>query len=290
MLLYELASFPINYSYAFFGINADSVQPRLGNPLCSVYCNYLRRVMLILYFPFSSWLIGIDGRPGFNSQVLDFLKNKMESEERWQYQDCCLMIDGMKIKKMVEYDPTLANFTGFVDLGEHFQAEGQHKATEALVFMIVGLRGHWKQAIAYFLIRGISGTLQSQLVIHAISMLADIGVTVRALIMDGHPTNMSTIRKLGCSTTAGQFQSYFVGPSDQKVYCFIDACHSMKLVRNVFATVDGIVIPTSGTAKWSHIKKLNEIQKKEGLAAANKLTDRHIHFEQQKMRVSCSRY
>ena len=230
--------------------------------------------------------MGIDGRPGFNSQVLQFLKGKMESEESWKYRDCCLIIDGMKIKKMMEYDTTISNFTGFVDLGEGFQAEGEHLATEALVFMIVGIRGHWKQAIAYFLIRSMTGTLQSQLVLHAISTLTDIGINVRALTMDGHPTNLAMIRKLGCSTTAGRFQTYFLGPHEEKVYCFIDACHSMKLVRNIFASVNGVVIPHTGTAKWAHIKKLNEIQKKEGLVAANRLSDRHIHFEQQKMRVS----
>ena len=200
------------------------------------------------------------------------------------------MLDGMKIKKMMEYDPISSKFTGFVDLGEEHSTESEDLATEALMFMVVGLRGHWKQILGYFLITGISADMQTQLVLHAISALREIGIFVRALTADGHATNLSMFRKLGCSTDANQLQSHFFTADGDKVCCFLDACHCLKLVRNSFATVEEIEVESLGSAKWSHVVALNDIQQQEGLVAANRLSDRHVHYEQQKMKVSKGPY
>lgn len=57
------------------------------------------------------------------------------------------------------------------------------------------------------------------------------------------------------------------------------------MVRNNFAKLKRIEIPEIGTASWNHIVRLHELQCREKLHAANKLSNRHIEFEQQKMKV-----
>lgn len=196
------------------------------------------------------------------------------------------MIDGMKIKQQMQFDQAKGEYTGFVNLGQQYSNDTDALATEALVFLAVGVTGHWKQVIGYFLINGISADLQKELVLYAISNLKEVGVSVRALTLDGLKANMSMLKKLGCSIEPENIKSHFETAEGDTIYCFIDACHCLKLVRNAFCHVSRIDIPGVGQARWSHIVGLNTLQKKEGLSAANKLSDRHIHFKQQVMRVS----
>lgn len=57
-------------------------------------------------------------------------------------------------------------------------------------------------------------------------------------------------------------------------------------MRNALAQYGVIQSAFFGKAFWADIVNLNAVQKQEGLRAANKLTDGHIHFENQKMKVS----
>jgi hypothetical protein len=196
------------------------------------------------------------------------------------------MIDGMCIRKLMQYDPRTGEMTGMVNYGKSIAVDTEGEmATEALVFMAVGVTGNWKQVIGYFLIHGITAELQKALVLHAISCLHEIGIGVKALTLDGLSTNLSMLRKLGCCLTPPDIQSHFFTPSGEKVFVFLDACHCLKMIRNIFARNGVIEVAPGEVARWSHIAALNEVQKVEGLAAANKLSDRHVHFSQQVMKV-----
>ena len=184
----------------------------------------------------------------------------------------------------MEYDTASMAYEGFVDLGSGFSTSTDELATEALVFMAVGLKGNSKQPIAYFLINGISAEVQKELVTHAIELLLECGISVVALTLDGSATNMSMLRKLGCSSRPDHIDST-ISVADREVHCFLDPCHALKLVRNTFARLGVFTVPGLGTARWEHIARLHELQKAEGLTAANKLSDRHIKFQQQKMKV-----
>lgn len=234
-----------------------------------------------------SWLTGINGQPGFSEQAVKALKEKASQSDGYHYQSCSLMIDGMKLKQMMQFDQGSSEYTGFVNIGNDFNIDSEDLATEALVFLAVGVTGTWKQIIAYFLINGISASVQKELVLHAMELLFEIGIPVKALVMDGLKTNLSMLRKLGCSTSPDDIRSYFLTPAGEKVYCFIDACHCLKTVRNAFSR-HNLTIPGIGVARWTHIMRLNDIQQKEGLHAANKLSNRHIFYQQQIMKVSCT--
>lgn len=60
----------------------------------------------------------------------------------------------------------------------------------------------------------------------------------------------------------------------------------MRARDNTFARNGSIEIAPNEIVRWSHIVALNDLQKVEGLNAANKLSDRHIHYSQQVMKVS----
>ena len=43
---------------------------------------------------------------------------------------------------------------------------------------------------------------------------------------------------------------------------------------------------TTGPINWKYIIQLNDVQMKDGLHAANKITLKHVHFDNQRMKVS----
>ncbi|KAJ4948582.1 hypothetical protein JOQ06_020115, partial [Pogonophryne albipinna] len=113
------------------------------------------------------WLCSVDGKPGLNKMMLDMLERRcQEDQAKYGY-----MGDGNN-----ETDV----------------------ATEALVFMVVGLQGHWKAPIAYYLTKSLSPETQRVLLSHALEELHARGIRVVSVTMDGHASNVSMCNQLGC--------------------------------------------------------------------------------------------
>ena len=85
--------------------------------------------------------------------MLDTLKQLVTVNPQ-NYSNVACMLDSMSIKKQIIYDEHTKKMTGFVNLGN--ETEEEEEATEALVVMIVGLRGHWKAPVAYYLTHSLS--------------------------------------------------------------------------------------------------------------------------------------
>jgi hypothetical protein len=88
-------------------------------------------------------------------------------------------------------------YSGFVDYGPLETPE--IIASEALVFLLVGLRSHWKQPIGYFLTDKATATIQAELINMALAKASAAGLKVWCVTSDGTTTNISTFKKLGCS-------------------------------------------------------------------------------------------
>ena len=83
----------------------------------------------------------------------------------------------------------------------------------------------------------------------------------------------------------GTVQPYFTTCNGQKVYIIFDASHMVKLLRNTLQAYHRFISPT-GTVSWEYITHLNQVQEAAGLRLANNLSNKHVFFEQQKMKVS----
>jgi hypothetical protein len=231
-------------------------------------------------------LSNIRAAPGFHDQVFEMLQaKKLQNTEH--YSLCSIMLDGVSIRQQIVYDPKTKRNVGFVDMGNGADSASGVKAKEAIVIMAVGLTGHWKVPLGYFLTAGISAATQAQLIKQAISKLHDCGLRCISLVMDGHPVNQSMLNVLGGSLNPLNLLSSFPHPClpDDQIYVFFDACHLIKLVRTALHDLNEITINQHGKARWFHISELHQLQEKEGLHAANKLSKRHIFFSQQKMKV-----
>lgn len=228
----------------------------------------------------------MDAKPGLNTSLLDMLQQR-KKEDPAKFGQVCLMVDAMAIRRQVQYDSHTQTMTGFVDLGDGIDETSV--ASEALVFMVVGLQGHWKMPIAYFFISTLTPDTQKVLLQHALEALHERGIKVLCVTMDGHLSNISMCTMLGCQLKLNPLeplQTFFAHPSTgERVFVMMDPCHMLKLARNMLQAYSSIISP-AGTVRWSYISELNDVQEREGLHAANRITRKHINFSTQKMKVS----
>ena len=105
---------------------------------------------------------------------------------------------------------------------------------------------------------------------------------------DGTSHNLSALELLGASLSIYDDRPYFSHPSDpaRRVCVFLDVPHMIKLIRNSFESLGVIVWKGKGKVSWQFINDLLKVQNEHGLSLANKLTERHINFHGQKMKVS----
>uniref|UniRef100_A0A096LQR8 THAP-type domain-containing protein n=1 Tax=Poecilia formosa TaxID=48698 RepID=A0A096LQR8_POEFO len=254
----------------------------LHGPKAYKYLGEKRRFPLPHPHTLQRWLCSVDDRPGLNKMMLDMLERKCQ-EDHAKYGFVALILDAMAIRKHVQYNLHTQSLSGFVDLGD-----GNNEtevATEALMFMVVGLQA----PIAYYLTASLSPDTQKVLVSHALEELHARGIRVLCITMDGHATNISMCNQLGCELKGNPqepLKTNFPHPvTGEKVFVMMDPCHMLKLTRNMLQAYSPIAT-TTGHINWKYIYHLNDVQKQHGLHAANKISDKHVYFENHKMRVS----
>jgi hypothetical protein len=232
------------------------------------------------------WASNINCEPGFLGESFHILEEeaKLDVEKR----DCCLVLDAMAIRKQVLWEPSNNKYSGFVDYGHSLEAP-EVIASEALVFLLVGLRSHWKQPIGYFLTDKASAVTQSSLINTALTKASAAGLKVWCVTSDGTSTNISTYKILGCTfgDSYDSISTKFKHPvTGEDVFVILDACHMLKLARNALAFLGTICTPDGEKIEWKFFNSLHLVQEQEGLKLGNKLSNNHVQYEKHKMNVS----
>lgn len=231
------------------------------------------------------WASNVNCEPGFLSESFRILEELVKSNE--ETKDCCLVLDAMAIRKQVLWESANNKYSGFVDYGP-LQAP-KITASEALVFLLVGLRSHWKQPIAYFLTDKASAIIQASLINITLAKASAAGLKVWCITSDGTSANISTFKKLGCrfGNTYDSISSKFQHPvTGEDVFVILDPCHMLKLARNALAFLGTIYTSNDDHIEWKFFNALHLFQEQEGLKLGNKLSNNHVQFEKHKMNVS----
>lgn len=235
----------------------------------------------------TKWYSSINGEPGFTGEAMNAIRAKA-SEAQMNNKEllCNLVVDEMAIRKHLEWDGK--KFRGYVDIGNEVDDDSNAVASEALVFMLVSLDSHWKVPCGYFLINGLSGKERANIVKLCLTKLHEAGVHVTSLTCDGLRCNFTMFKDLGASVgDASAMSTSFPHPvTQEKVYCLLDACHMLKLVRNALSSLGCLKDGSGASVSWHYIVQLQELQEKEGLHAATKLRAAHIQWQKQKMKVN----
>ena len=233
------------------------------------------------------WSSILECEPGFIKEAFESLeKNAMSCPEK---KDCFLIIDAMSTRKQTLWDPKQDRYVGFVNYGAIPTEKPDTLASEAVVFLLVGARSHWKCPIGYFLADKMSSKSQAQLVQIALEMAAEAGLRIWSITTDGNSVNISMFRELGCNFNTTSFQSMvtkFKHPSrNYYVYAILDPYHMLKLAGNALAHLNSFFDEENNLIKWNFFKSLNTIQESEGFTLANKLSSKHLQFQKHKMNV-----
>ncbi|KAH7969829.1 hypothetical protein HPB52_022350 [Rhipicephalus sanguineus] len=202
------------------------------------------------------WLKVVKGWPGFTAEVLDDLKVKHKNDAPRE-RLCSIVLDGMSIKKGCELDTPSGRLIGFVDLGNSqgpIDADNVPLATDALVFMVVGVAAPWKMPFGYFLSAGLSGEVLKNLVVEAICCITECGLEVVAVVCDCLAANVTMAKLLGCHVhehTFANLKTFFPHPSkeDEVIFFLFDACHALKLLRNLLGDKGVLLSKTYGIMK-----------------------------------------
>lgn len=193
------------------------------------------------------------------------------------------MMDEMYMHKQTEFGGDQIH--GYVDIGG---GEMENVvATQASFLMVVAINESWKIPIAYFLINSMTGAERANIIRESLVRLHAIGVRVVSLTCDGPSKNFAMIRELGANLDIMDMRPYFFHPEDhtQKVHVLLDPCHMLKLLWNVYSTVEVLVREDGQQIRLQYIEELHKLQEKEGLRLGNKLKMVHIEWRNQKTKV-----
>jgi hypothetical protein len=226
---------------------------------------------------------------GINEALFDNLKaNVRQSRERER--NCILLFDEVSLEPHIDVNRKTHGFDGFVHTGLQ---QSNIIADHALVFMIRGLSGKWKQPLMFTFCRGTTPAVNSMAHIrNVIHHREEAGLRVSAT---RGATNVSAVNQLvpGSGTgrhDAPQLKKYNV--SNQSVIHIYDPPHLLKEIRNNLMKRDlywkqkGDII----SARWEDIIYAYEADNTSGeLRSMPKMIDGHVYSaKMKKMKVSCT--
>jgi len=233
------------------------------------------------------WSASFKCEPGFVEEAFTSLSKEITHTP--SNKDCCLVIDAMSIRKQTIWNPQKDQYSGFVDLGGVIPNEQTTKlASEALVFLLVGTRSHWKCPIGFFLVDKINAKDQASLVNKSLEKAAEVGLKVWSVTADGTAVNLKTFEILGCNFCGNydDMKTTFTHPTTgEEVYVILDPCHMLKLACNAMAHHGSFVDDEGHFVQWKYVEELQKLQAQEGLTLANKLSSNHLKFQKHKMNV-----
>lgn len=234
-----------------------------------------------------SELKDVECNPGILLNVFRQKKEDLDSGKHGR--DAMLIIDEMKLRKGIEWDPQQKTYVGYPSIYANENADNEELATDCLGVYLKGLEGHWETICAYYLTTHLPGQRQAEVVKDVLKACHEHGVRIHGLVFDGTASNLRMAEALGADLTPGKFKPFFPHPvTGEKINIFLDTPHMLKLARNHLADAGKFRIPGfTAPAEWSHISALHDYQQEIGFRAlGNKLTKKHIMFQRHKMKVS----
>ena len=254
------------------------------------------RKSLHLPYPAStrSWLMNIECEPGFLKKALEFVEEKFMKARRMESQlknNCngtksnphLLEMWTMALSKLkvVTEVPLMLSFiwcVGYKTMGMQWGY--------TMVFVTCGLQKPWYIPITYLLMNNVNGDNLKQSICEAINLLTEKGAEVSASIFDGSSKNSSTAEKLGRNIKKLETVCPHQSTPNQKVYVILDVCHMLKLARNTFADIKIFCTPSGKRISWEYVLALHITQQKDVVNLGNKLTSKHVQWQNHNMKVS----
>lgn len=139
-------------------------------------------------------------------------------------------------------------------------------AKNALVLMVVSITEKWKLPIANFLFNTMNAEQKKNVILETITWLQNINMNVVCVTCDGLLCNTSVIKKIEAHLKVQNCIPYFTSEAQpsEKIFVMLDACHMIKLVRNVFVSQRKLK-GDKGDIKFEYLESLYKLQNEQGL-------------------------
>lgn len=227
-----------------------------------------------------SWYNQLECRPGHMKEAYDHLK-QLASENDIHV---ALVMDEMSIYQKIEWCAAEKRHYGYITFGENDESI----ATKAFVFLVSGINFQFKLPVSYFFVdNNLKGQDKAVLLNEVIEMLIECNIKVRCVTMDGDATNLRAVEILGASFS--DYRPFFIHKKARniKIYVTLDACHMLKLARNLLGKYLEIFnSDRTKIVKWEFISMLFNLQQLVGQNIGGvKLTRKHIEYTKRIMNV-----
>ena len=152
-------------------------------------------------------------------------------------------------------------------------------AKEALVFMLVSFRGHWKYTVGYILDDTVNAEDLHCLLSRLLDLCARNAIKVKCITCDGTSVNFGAMKLFGCKLGKNIYEikdSFTHEGFGYKLYSTPDPPHMLKLVRNALGEL-GVFVDYKGRKKnGSSSRYSSKCRRKKVLRLfANKLSNCH---------------
>lgn len=233
------------------------------------------------------WFNTSNFNPGISMQIIKSIKSTIDDNEKnGKILQFGIQADDMSIKKSIEWDGQ--QYHGLVDIGMDINDfNDDREATYVFVIMLVALNAHFKTPISFYFIRSLNAEERANIITNNLIILNDNGIkNIRSITFDGAASNLSMIQKLGIPNIKEDLnKTSFDHPiTKEPIYVIPDACHMIKLIRNML-NIYNIINDEGRIVSWTFLVKLVQLQEKENIHLGTKITNRHINFHNEKMKV-----
>ncbi|KAL0859098.1 hypothetical protein ABMA27_010940 [Loxostege sticticalis] len=224
-------------------------------------------------------------RPGLNEHLLRQLTSQISTwDDRKKL--CSVVFDEVSLTPHLSFVESEDRVDGFVDFGEPQKKLCDH----ALVFMVRGIVGSWRQPFAYYLCEGTTPAAKLKNILRdVIDAITHIGLRPKAVVCDQGSTFQACLKSLREDMRRCQEQQRLTDNqvliNGHVLYIFFDPPHLIKGIRNNFLTKD--MLFRGKVAKWSDIVEVYKADCEVGdIRMLHKLTDEHVIPEKiKKMKV-----
>ncbi len=204
---------------------------------------------------------------GISQGALNIIKRKVDNMSEAE-KLCTLCMDEISFKTNLHYDISRDIIVGLEDFGSGTRTN--KVANSALVFLLRGVSGKWKQPLGYVLVNGGCPTKEmDKLMKDAIDKVEGIGLDVVVVLSDLGSNFQSLAHHLGITPERPWFMR-----KQKKYYLMFDPPHLIKCIRNNLMKYTFKF--GQYTATWQDIVNFYNKDKELPIRAAPKLTDKHI--------------
>lgn len=265
-----------------FAISLKNISPVAYRFVRNVFNNHLPHSNTIIDWHANS---DINCEHGIMEHSLNILRRRAtEMAEKGQKLRGAALFDEVSIKQNIQFaNNEMLGFENYPGIDRSIA----DVATEALVFMFSAINDDIRLPVAYYFVtKKIDAATKMIITEKIIEKLLECGVEVECLVFDGLYTNPAMCRLLG--TNLDVFSNTFKTSFEVKgknIYVLFDFSHVIKLVRNNLGSKKVFIDGENNEIKWSYIEKLVQFKDKRNFALCHKLTQAHIDYSANPMKV-----